>query len=150
VEALVKSRMESLVKSWLDYARQRAALLHTIESLLRKTDEKFQARDDARDLQMKELQRQFYRVVLSEKLRDQDGYKDLSPEKLLNAADSLLSKRVHNPSYACSVDMRTAEQERMYVSLRVTWHNLLKKAKVRAADNRGGPTNPYGRRGKSE
>jgi hypothetical protein len=140
--------MEELVASWLDYARQRTALLDRIASLVRRTDERFEADENVRDLELKELQRQFYRVILAERLRDKEQYKMLSPEQLLNAADNLLSQRVHVPHYAPSADMRTAEEERMYGSLRVTWHNLLKKAKVRAADNRGGPSNPYGRNGR--
>jgi hypothetical protein len=141
--------MEELVASWLDYARQRAALLDKISSLVRKADERFEADDIVRDTELKELQRQFYRVVLAEKLRDKEHCRELSPEGLLDAADKLLSQRVHVAHYAASPNMRTAEEERMYGSLRVTWHNLLKKANVRAADNRGGPSNPYGRRGRS-
>lgn len=129
--------MEELLTSWLDYARQRAALLDRIASLVRKADERFESDEDVRDQQLKELQRQFYRVVLAEKLGEKDNHRNVSPEELLNIADGVLSKRVHAPRYARSADRRTAEEERMYGSLRVTWHNLLKKAKLRAADTRG-------------
>jgi hypothetical protein len=147
-EGCVKSQMTALVRSWIDYSRQQAAMFDRITSLVRAADERFEDDEDFRDLQLKELQRDWYRVILAEKLGTTAGYERHSPEQLLEAADGLLCKKGHGSRYGPSAEMRTADEERMYASLRVRWSKLLKRANVRAADNRGGPFNPYGRGGK--
>jgi hypothetical protein len=131
--------MEELVSAWVTYARQRDALLDNIVSLLRRTDDNLGHNENLRDLEMQNLKASYYRVTLAEKLRSVDEHKSLSPKELIDRAEHILWKRGHVATYAPAADMRSAEEDRMYGSLSATWSNLLKKAKVRAADNRGGP-----------
>jgi hypothetical protein len=142
--------MTELVQSWLSYSRQQAAMLDRITSLVRVTDMKYRADEDVRHQQLKEIQNAWYRVVLAEKLALAAGRRRLSPQQLLDAADEILNKKGHGATTVPSSQKRTAAEERMYTSLRVRWSKLLREAKVRCADTRGGPFNRHGRGGERQ
>ena len=69
-----------------------------------------------------------------------------SPGEILEKAEQMLGKLGHkHGARGRSSEMRTAEEERYYLTVRVRWSYLLKKAGVRSADPRGGDTSPFRR-----
>jgi hypothetical protein len=135
--------MEELTSSWVGYVRHRNAVQDKVISLVRKTDTRFGDDEELRQSELKRLQRSFYRVAIADKLLDQEQFKSSSPARLLEMADEILEKRGNVRGNRGGSDMRTAEEERYCGTVRVRWSTLLKRARVRAADPRGGDTSHY-------
>jgi hypothetical protein len=140
------SYMEELVAAWIG-ARRRDAQEAAVISLIQKTDARFTDDEDRRQRAGKQLQMDFYRVAIAEKLGEQDAFSSRTTAQLLTEADKILAKRHHRYSMnATPNDMRTPDEQRYQDTARVRWCNLLKKAGVPAFDNRGGDTSYLRRR----
>ena len=138
--------MEELVVAWLGNRRRNAQERAVIE-LIQRTDARFRDDEDVREQAGKSLQRDFYRVAVAEKLAEKEEFTSASQEQLLARADEILNKSHHRFGPGAEpTTMRTIEEQRYQNAARVRWCNLLKKADVRAFDNRGGDTS-YLRRG---
>ena len=142
----MRDYMEELASEWVGWLRYRNAVQSKVVELVRKTDACFEADEDRRKVELKRLQASFYRVAIAEKLVEAGQFDSSSPSQALEEAEQILSKLGHKPgTRGRSSDMRTAEEDRYYGTVRVRWSNLLKKARVRAADPRGGDTSAFRR-----
>lgn len=133
--------MEELASAWVGWLRHRNAVQQKVVAVVQQTDTRFQDDEHLRQTQLKPLQRSFYRVAIADKLVESKSYGSRSPAELLNLADRMLDKKGYKPGVrGRGPDMRTADEERLYLTVRVRWSYLLKKARVRPADPRGGDT----------
>jgi hypothetical protein len=138
------SYMEELTAAWVGWLRHRNALQDKVISLIQKTDERFEDDEDRRRLELKQLQRSFYRVAIADKLLENPRWSSLPEAQLLDRAEKILDKRVYVPTIrGRPAEMRAPDEERLYGTVRVRWSNLLKKARVRPPDDRGGDTTQY-------
>jgi hypothetical protein len=133
--------MEELVSAWVGWLRHRDAVQIKVIRFVKQTNDRFRNDEERRQVELKRLQRSFYRVAIADKLLEMKIYSSKSPRELLGIADEILDKR------GCKIgirgrdsNMRTPSEERLYTTVRVRWSYLLKKARVRAADSRGGDT----------
>ena len=127
------SKMSKLVTSYLDSLERSIRLREEMIQLLRITDRKHSFDKTGRNIALRQLQRDHHRVFLADKLQSRQMSSSASRNELLGEADEILDKRP-NPDHLSRppIDMRTLEQEKMYVALRVRWRELIKEAKIRA------------------
>jgi hypothetical protein len=138
--------MEELASEWVGWLRYRNAVQSKVVELVRRTDFRFETDEHRRQVELKRLQASFYRVAIAEKLIEGGKFTSSSPNEVLDSAELILQKSGHKPGARdSSSEMRTAEEERHYGTVRVRWSYLLKKARVRAADARGGDTSGFRR-----
>lgn len=139
--------MEELASAWVGWLRQRNAVQDKVVRFVQQTDSRFRKDEGQRQTELKRLQRSFYRVAIAEKLAESNVYASSSPNELLTIAGEIIDKKGHKLGVRGRLpEMRTAGEERLYSTVRVRWCYLLKKARVRAADPRGGD-NSYWRDG---
>jgi hypothetical protein len=136
--------MEELTTAWVGWLRHRNAVQEKVVELVRSTDARFGTNEDRRDVELKRLQRSFYRVAIADKLFESGKFAAWSPSQLLLLADEILDKMGYVAGRrGRHSEVRTAHEERLYGTVRVRWSQLLKKARVRAADSRGGDTSHF-------
>jgi hypothetical protein len=143
--------MEELAAAWVGWVRHRNAVQDKVIQLVQQTDARFEHDADLRNVALQLLRESFYRVAIADKLLESGRYASCSAEQLLSQAECIRDKRGYKAlEGARSADMRTPEEERYYSTVRVRWSNLLKRARVAAADPRGGDTSMYRLSGKTE
>jgi hypothetical protein len=140
------SYMEELSAAFIGWLRHRDAVQDAVIRLIQKTDTRFEDDEDLRKSELQRLRNDFWRVAVAERLTDK-GSTSTSSAQLLKRAEELLAKKCYDPLvHRRPPNMRTKEEEDHYLAARVRWSGLLKKAKVRAADSRGGDTSHFRRR----
>lgn len=133
--------MEELAAAFVSWFRHRDAVQDKVIRLIQKTDARFEDDEELRKSELRRLRADFCRVAIAERLLEKKDFSAASPEQLLRFANEILEKKCNVPHVRSRPkDMRTPEEERFYLGARVRWSGLLKKADVRAADNRGGDT----------
>lgn len=142
----MRDYMEELASEWVGWLRYRNAVQSKVVELVRRTDARFEANEERRQVELKRLQTSFYRVAIAEKLVEDGHLSPSTPNAALERAEQILGKLGYKPgTRGRSSEMRTADEERYYGTVRVRWSYLLKKARVRAADPRGGDTSHFRR-----
>lgn len=131
--------MEELATAWVGWVRHRTAVQDKVLALIQKTNARFEDDEELRKSELKRLQKSLYRVAIADRLLDKAEFCSTPPKTLLGFADVILNKRGHVPGTRGKPDdMRTPDEERYYGAARVRWCDLLKKADVPPADDRGG------------
>ena len=138
------SYMEDLTSKWVGWSRRRYAVEDEVIALVRKTDDCFDGDEERRVHHLRRLQTDFYRVAIADKLLEDERFSSYPPATRLELADEILGKRGNaSGTRTPGSETRSAQEERYYGTVRVRWCYLLKKARVRAADPRGGDTSHH-------
>lgn len=138
----MSSQMQSYIQAWSNWTRERNALADKMLALVKRTDARFDEDENLRQSELKNLQHDFYKVIIADKLINLPDCELSAPADLIEAAETILNKRGHVKGRNDPIwEMRSAEEERLVNTVRVRWHLMLKKAGVRAADPRGSHNN---------
>lgn len=119
----MSQEMVKLAKKYVDAVKRPSQIIDEIVSLLRVTDYRYKFDEAGRELILRQMQRELYRVIGAEKIAEIRSLEDESPDDLYGEVDRILDM---------ATDQRTVEEKKMYVALRVRWLELMRKAGVRA------------------
>ena len=128
----MNSKMSELASAYLNYVEWATSVRNEIVQTLRDADQTHRRDPRARQLALQLMQREYYRVVLADKLRDLKKFSSIPRQQLLGEAERILQKRGNSEGLSrSSRDMRTVLEERMYRALRVRWFELMKLANIK-------------------
>ena len=141
----MRPTMKPLAWSYLDAqdrvieAEKRAARIRLkLVQLLQEIDAEYMFDEEGRQSALETAQHNLYIVILAKQLSEKAEHKGSSPKSLVSEAESLLDKtRNANMIESPPSHMRTPNEERMYIALRVRWRELIRLAGIRGM--RSGP-----------
>lgn len=132
--------LEEPAFAWVRWLERRKTARDSVIALIQKADERLANDPASRRSELKRLQRSYYRAVIASTLVKTKTHSPSPERELLEAAHNIIEKRGYTSG---SHDSRSLEEERMYGAARVRWAKLLKSARVRTADRRGGDTSKF-------
>jgi hypothetical protein len=128
----MNSKISELASLYLDYLENATAVRNEIVQTLRDTDRTHRRDPTARQMALRQMQSEYYRIMLADKLRELKKFASFSRQQLLGEAERILEKRGNTEGLVRPPrDMRTVSEERMYGALRVRWHELIKLARIK-------------------
>jgi len=131
--------MSLLAKKYVESTRQARRIRQEMADLLRRNDALLKHDEHLRRAELKKVQREFYKAILSDLIRDEAESSQNSDDQIVRYAEQLLDKKGFIAGRnAKSEGRRTYREHQHYGTLRVRWTELAKAAGIRAIDSRGG------------
>jgi hypothetical protein len=139
MEQAMEANMENVAKAYTNAVRLVSELRDKMANIITQVDERFGDDEEMRRVELKRVQRGFYRAILADQLRDDPQFESMSDRNLVAQADAILDKKGYvSGRSSVREGRRSSGDERLYGALRVRWGELCRWAGVSAIVSRGG------------